>query len=358
MLDVLLREMIVEQPDSQIKLLCRRKQLDLEPFFESIKPVLESGPTLMIYDVSYAHLIETLDERLQTYAVGISQLASASKLKRPCSPWCQGGNSHSCTKFGHSFCLSDSLRAVIYVGSGKPADNFLLSMNVPEFFTYNDDEGLQPHNRFKLLKKLSFLVEKVKNSAVFGLLVGTLSVERYLEAIEHIKRLLKRRKRKCFIISVGKPTVAKLSNFPEIDVFVMVSCNEGSYLDNKEVVVPIVTLLEIELAFNENRTWDDPISSDFSFLLQGGEGYVEAPFNVISEDLVETQLTSGFRSSMQCTDSSTEIALRSDMTVSTSGFSSQPRTWDGLELKMNDTVPSKAQEGRKGTAQGYSSETS
>uniref|UniRef100_A0A0K8TC89 Uncharacterized protein n=1 Tax=Lygus hesperus TaxID=30085 RepID=A0A0K8TC89_LYGHE len=312
----------------------------------------------MVYDVSYAHLIETLDERLQTYEVAISQLASASQLKRPCGPWCQGGNAHSSTKFGHSFCISDSLRSVLYVGTGKPANNFLLSMKVPEFFTYDEAEGLQPHNRFKLLKKLSFLVEKVKNSVAFGLLVGTLSIERYLDAIEHIKRLLKRRRRKCFIISVGKPTVAKLSNFPEIDVFVMVSCNEGSYIDNKEVIVPIVTLLEIELAFNENRTWDDPISSDFSFLLQGGEGYVEAPLNVTTEDLVETQLTSGFRTSTQCTDSSTEVALRSDMTVSTSGFSSQPRTWDGLELKMNDTAPSMAQAGRKGTAQGYSYEIS
>lgn len=55
----------------------------------------------------------------------------------------------------------------------------------------------------------------------------------------------------------------------QIDAFVMVSCNKGAYINQKDVIVPIVTLLELELAFNENRSWDDPLATDFSFLLPG-----------------------------------------------------------------------------------------
>ncbi|BES93986.1 toxin resistance protein [Nesidiocoris tenuis] len=332
-----------------------KNDLNLTDVIDAISHVLEKGPSLILYDVGYTHLVGELEEQVMAYQTVVAQLDCTGAAKTLCGPWCQADGSHKFSKFGYQFCTPSDLQSVVFIGAGKHGDNFMLSMKVPNFYSFDPDNGLVEQTQIKTYKRLSFLVEKVKNARIFGLLIGTVSVERYLEAIEHAKRLLKRQKRKCFIISVGKPTVAKLSNFPEIDAFVMVSCNKGAYINQKDVIVPIVTLLELELAFNENRSWDDPLATDFSFLLPGGDGYIEAPTAAL-EDFVDSSLTSGHRPLTNCTDSSSEIALRSDMTISTSSFSSKPRTWDGLEVRIDESAPSLAVPGRKGTAQGYDSE--
>lgn len=51
--------------------------------------------------------------------------------------------------------------------------------------------------------------------------------------IEHLRLLIKNSGRKSYTFAMGKLNVAKLANFPEIDVFVMVACPENSLLDSK-----------------------------------------------------------------------------------------------------------------------------
>lgn len=60
------------------------------------------------------------------------------------------------------------------------------------------------------------LVEKVKDANTLGILIGTLGVDGYLEAVNHIKLLAKRAGKKTYIIAVGRPNVPKLANFPEV----------------------------------------------------------------------------------------------------------------------------------------------
>jgi diphthamide biosynthesis protein 2 len=54
---------------------------------------------------------------------------------------------------------------------------------------------------------------------------------------------------------VGKVNVAKLANFMEIDVFVLVACPENSLLDSKEFFKPIVTPHEMQCACVSETEW-------------------------------------------------------------------------------------------------------
>ncbi|SJX62344.1 related to DPH2-diphtheria toxin resistance protein [Sporisorium reilianum f. sp. reilianum] len=102
----------------------------------------------------------------------------------------------------------------------------------------------------RLLMKRYASVLKARDASVVGLLVGTLDVHSYLPLLRYLRRLLggKRSGRKVYTISVGKLNPAKLANFQEIDVFVLVACPENTLVDSKEFFRPIVTPFEMELA--------------------------------------------------------------------------------------------------------------
>lgn len=78
----------------------------------------------------------------------------------------------------------------------------------PSLVNYEQDE--------KVLRRRYFLIEKIKDSSTVGIVIGTLGVKNYLKAIERLKKLFLLHQKKYYMISVGKPTVAKLANFPEV----------------------------------------------------------------------------------------------------------------------------------------------
>lgn len=72
----------------------------------------------------------------------------------------------------------------------------------------------------KILKRRYFLIEKIKDSSTIGIIIGTLAVKNYLRIINRIKKIIQASGRKYYVISVGKPTVAKLANFLEVCIYV------------------------------------------------------------------------------------------------------------------------------------------
>ena len=54
-----------------------------------------------------------------------------------------------------------------------------------------------------------------------------------MQVIEHLKQMIRNAGKKYYLFSVGKLNVAKLANFPEIDLFVLVACPENSLIDGK-----------------------------------------------------------------------------------------------------------------------------
>lgn len=90
-----------------------------------------------------------------------------------------------------------------------------------EIYFY-DDEKLGKYNIEKqVLKKRNYLIERIKDSKTIGVIIGTLSIKNYTKVIERMKKLIKLNNKKYYLISVGKPTVAKLANFPEVNKFIL-----------------------------------------------------------------------------------------------------------------------------------------
>jgi diphthamide biosynthesis protein 2 len=61
--------------------------------------------------------------------------------------------------------------------------------------------------------------------------------------------------KKSYTMLMGRPNPAKLANFPECDVFVLVACAQTVLLDSKEYLAPLITPFEAELAFVEGKEW-------------------------------------------------------------------------------------------------------
>jgi diphthamide biosynthesis protein 2 len=67
--------------------------------------------------------------------------------------------------------------------------------------------------------------------------------------------------RKTYTFVVGKINIAKLGNFPLIDVFVLIAGPESSLIDAKEYHVPVVTPYEMQLAL---KPGDDSWTGKYS----------------------------------------------------------------------------------------------
>ena len=125
------------------------------------------------------------------------------------------------------------------------------------------------------LKRRYYLVQRARDASVFGIVVGTLGVGRYMGVVSAVRRLISQANKKSYTLLVGKLNPSKLANFAEIDAFVLVACPETSLLEEggREYHAPVVTPLELEMALG-GKAWDGFYSTDFrelgSLLLEGG----------------------------------------------------------------------------------------
>jgi diphthamide biosynthesis protein 2 len=71
-------------------------------------------------------------------------------------------------------------------------------------------------------------VQKAKDACIFGLVFGTLGVAQYLTAVDSLQRLIKHSGRRSYTFCMGKLNPAKLANFSEIEMYVLVACPETS----------------------------------------------------------------------------------------------------------------------------------
>ena len=110
-------------------------------------------------------------------------------------------------------------------------------------------------------------MEKAKQSNIFGILIGSLSLHNLNKIIEEIKATLSLNKKKYYTFLLGKITEEKLSNFTEyIDCFVLVACPFNGGYNNKALYKPIVSPLDIKIAFDKNFEWNSSYTFDASFI--------------------------------------------------------------------------------------------
>ncbi|KAK2079499.1 hypothetical protein QBZ16_001893 [Prototheca wickerhamii] len=186
---------------------------------------------------------------------------------------------------GYSWRCEGAPTAVFFVGSPEaPALEHLqlthaaLSWHVLDTTrdAYRVEQGL-PLALRRLLRRRYALVERARAANIVGIVVGTLGAAGYLDAVDALCRAAEAAGKKTYTLLLGKPSPAKLANFPEIEVFVLVADPQGLILDCKEYLAPIISFHEAMLAFREGSEWDEA-AYRLDFAVPGaGDGGAEDP---------------------------------------------------------------------------------
>jgi len=106
--------------------------------------------------------------------------------------------------------------------------------------------------------------------------------------IDYLKSIIIAAGKRYHIFVIGKLNVAKLANFQEIDLFVLVSCPENSCIDSKEFYKPIITPFELQVALVRGKEWNGDYEVDFSrlfpCLLPEDESQSKADVQIVDDE--------------------------------------------------------------------------
>ncbi|NWX93617.1 DPH2 synthase, partial [Nothoprocta pentlandii] len=262
--------------------------------------------------------------------------------------------------------------AMFYVGAeGLALSSFMLTWNRCPFSSFDPATGRGRRETFNVNRALMrrlYLVERARDARVVGIVVGTLGVAGYLDVLQHLRELLRRAGKRSYTLAVGKPSPAKLANFPEVDVFVLVACAQNSLLDSSDFYRPVVTPYELELACNPAREWTGDYLTDFQDLLPGACAHVELPAAAGADDAVPdvSLITGELRAARLCDPPapqpppSAALACREQTRalaeISPAASFLESRSWRGLEQQLGKTPVAKAVQGRRGIAIAYEDE--
>ena len=196
----------------------------------------------------------------------------------------------------------------------------------------------------KVFYKRFNLIQKAKESEVFGIIVGSLSISGLNAVIEELKITLKSSKKKVYTFLLGKITLEKLSNFVEyIDCFILVACPFSSFYDFKTLMKPLVSPLDIKIAFDERYKWDLRYSYDTNYILNKGGNIID---NKI-ETLNTTQSSNIEHTSIKLQQSEKNQALANIFSIRTLE-SYDNKKYKGLEVKYEENKINKVIKGKVG----------
>ncbi|KYQ88419.1 diphthamide biosynthesis protein 2 [Tieghemostelium lacteum] len=263
--------------------------------------------------------------------------------------------------------------------------NLLMNYSKNCFYRYyiNGDKILKetlPRN-YSLMKRY-YISEKCKDSSVIGIVVATLTVAKYSETIDQLKKLIISAGKKPYVFVVGRLNVPKLGNFSEIDIFVIVACPENSLIDSKEYYKPIATPFELNLAL-KNKNWTGEYISDFGQLFptltnlnSDDDDQQPIPEDQVDDDEGNTHhfsLLSGkivmknnrkVRQQQLQTSNTTTNETKDLITTANDQFKQlqivedhlSDRTYKGLDMRIGETPVVKAVQGLSGIPMHYQDE--
>ncbi|NWU94281.1 DPH2 synthase, partial [Upupa epops] len=349
-----------------------KQPLDIERCAEAFRELYPDRQSCVVVlsDVVYAHAMGELEQQLCPEYHNI--VFSRVLYEDPPGPALPG----EVRQFGRQFTVEalGGLQgcAMFYVGTeGLALTSFMLTWNCCPFSSFDPTTGCSRHETFNVNRALMrrlYLVERARDARVVGILVGTLGVAGYVAVLQHLQELLCRAGKRSYTFAVGKPNPAKLANFLEVDIFVLVACAQNSLLDSSNFYRPVITPYELELACNPDRKWTGNYFTDFRELLPGACAHVELPPVVPEAEAVPdiSLITGEMRAAHLCDSSvpqlppSTTLACR-DQTqalaeISPAASFLESRSWRGLEQQLGQTPISKAVQGRRGIAIAYEDE--
>ncbi|XP_049735011.1 2-(3-amino-3-carboxypropyl)histidine synthase subunit 2 isoform X2 [Elephas maximus indicus] len=223
----------------------------------------------------------------------------------------------------------------------------------------------------RLRARRQYLVERARDARVVGLLAGTLGVARYREALAHLRNLTQAAGKRSYVLALGRPTPAKLANFPEVDVFVLLACPLGALAPQPSsgFFQPVLAPCELEAACNP--AWPPPglapHLTHYADLLPGSPFHVPLPPpNSELWDTPDVSLITGevrpapaWKSSNapECSALTPRPQLELAESSPAALFLSS-RSWQGLEPRLGQTPVTGAVRGRQGIAIAYEDEGS
>ncbi|WPG98254.1 Diphthamide biosynthesis protein 2 [Acrodontium crateriforme] len=222
-------------------------------------------------DIPYTHAIPQIAQRLRDD--GYNNIFETKLLRDPSSPL------PNRTVPSEVESDPETLKrwAVFHLSSPPTSLLLILSLRVKSVHIFPADSGstseanhtAEEASTHQLLRRRYALVTRLSSVPVFGILINTLSVSNYMQALQHCQDLIKRAGKKSYVFVVGKVNAAKVANFSEIGGWVVIGCWESSLIESKDFYRPIITPFELEVALtkDDERVWGAEWIGDFSTLL-------------------------------------------------------------------------------------------
>lgn len=147
---------------------------------------------------------------------------------------------------------------IIFIGQqDSPTLTLLMLMRsrYPDLKTFvydpNTNIGQEHTLSNRSIMKRFHLIEKAVDSQLIGILIAGTALSHTSSVVDALQRMIKKAGKRSFLLSMGKLNPNKLANFLELDVFVLVACEENSItLNQKDYHKPILTPLEFSLSLN------------------------------------------------------------------------------------------------------------
>ncbi|EME88166.1 uncharacterized protein MYCFIDRAFT_213175 [Pseudocercospora fijiensis CIRAD86] len=177
--------------------------------------------------------------------------------------------------------------SIFHVSTPPTTLLLILSSRIKAMHIFSPESGSSAEAiAYQMLRRRYALTTRLASVSIFGILINTLSVSNYMEALQHCQDLIAKAGKKAYVFVVGKVNAAKIANFSEIGGWIVIGCWESSLIESKEFYRPIITPFELELALmgDENRTWNGEWIGDFSQLLNKHKKVQEIRNAVINGD--------------------------------------------------------------------------
>ena len=342
-----------------------KREIDVAEVVQKFKCHFEdrSKRILFFYDIAYAYKIESIHSILSPLYESLifTFLNCTSNVE-----FVDAKDNSSVVILGRNFTLEETYKVedyeAFFLGDGGKTFATLATTIPAKKWYYFENNSIVEFEALNTpwLKRRRFLVEKLKDAKVVGIVVATLGIKDYLKVITMVKNILKQKNKKSYILSVGKINPAKLANFPEIDAFVLITCPENEVFDSRDFLKPILMPYEVELAFNDSREVYMQYCMDFRQILPGGMNYVDFKASSNSDISLITGELRDYSDNSTCTDKMNALAINNSAGVVAIGKAGAEflhnRSWKGVEQRLGKDAVHSAEIGRYGLPNCYKNE--
>ncbi|KAK3714061.1 Diphthamide biosynthesis protein 2 [Vermiconidia calcicola] len=248
------------------------KPLDLDVAVQCFKATYkELGEKVcLMADIPYSHHIPDINEKLRDE--GYTDVFATEVVRDPSSLLPNRTVPGEVQEEGSS----DKLQEYSIFHISEPPTSLLLILssrvkriNILRTSSKSSSGPLEEATTTALLRRRYALVTRISAVPILGILINTLSVKNYMDALQHCQNLISDAGKKFYVFVVGKVNAAKLANFSEIGAWVVIGCWESSLIESKEFFAPVITPFELELALqgDQERQWSGKWVADFSEVL-------------------------------------------------------------------------------------------